>query len=302
MEFSKEFIEQHGLNENQVNAISGHVEKEYLPNLKKEWDGKANADAEGILDGAVRYAQEKTGVELEREKGEKAGDYFKRLTDTYTSSQLSLKEKELEDRKKEIEDKLKNFKGSDELKGQLETLKAENDKHLKALAELEPLKGLDEKYRQATDELTDLQKRVAYNGVKPNFPEEVNKYEAKAKWDEFVKATEEKNTIEIDKDNEAWAVDKENHHKRVKLSELVGQDENIKTLLQGRQQGGTGAKPANLKEVEGVPFKVPENATSSEKTKLVKDHLIKVGVEVSSDEYTKKFTELYAKVSQKKSA
>src|SRR5690606_29048736 len=120
-----------------------------------------------------KYAKEKFGVEAEREQGEKWGDYLIRISD----SALTSKTQKLLEREKELEDKLKNFKGSDELKQKYEDALKKNDDLLKQVAELEPLKGFDEKYKQATEKLTLMQKEVAYNSIKPSFPDTVNKYE-----------------------------------------------------------------------------------------------------------------------------
>src|SRR5690606_1736287 len=147
MEFTKEFIESNGLSEEQVTAVTGFVQTEIVPTIKKEYDGKANENAEGILSGASKYAKEKFGVEAEREQGEKWGDYLIRISD----SALTSKTQKLLEREKELEDKLKNFKGSDELKQKYEDALKKNDDLLKQVAELEPLKGFDEKYKQATE-------------------------------------------------------------------------------------------------------------------------------------------------------
>ena len=296
MEFSEDFVKENELNEQQVEALKG-LHESTVAELKKEWDGKANENAEGILSGAAKYAAEKAGVKMEREKGEKYGDYLQRITDTTLESSKT----ELEKKKHEIEEKLKNFKGGDEYKEQLETLRSEKDALMQQVAELEPLKGIDEKYKEATEKLTGLKLNVAFNEVKPNFSQEVNPYEAKAKWDEFKKDVLERYDIEI-VDNEAMAIDKENKYKTVKLSELVKQNESITELLKGRQQGGTGGKPVDLKDVEGVPFKVPANASNEEKSKLTREHLIKKLGSATHKDFAKEFQELYTKINQAASA
>lgn len=295
MEFTKEFIEEHGLQDEQINAVKSYYEKEILPNVKKEFDGLANKNAEGILDGASRYAREKLGVDVERNQGEKYADYIQRVTDAHFSS----KQSEIEKRQEEIELKLKNFKGADSLKGALEEEKQKNDDLLKQIAELEPLKGLDVKYQEATEKLTNMQKEIAYNGVKPSFPDTANKFEVDAKWNAWKKSVEEKYNIQI-VDGKPIAVDKENIHKQVELSELLAQNEEITQLLQGREQKGTGGKPASMVDVDGVPFKVPQDADSIEISKLVREHLIKELGDPYHPEYAKKFQELLVKVKSAK--
>ena len=86
MEFSAEFITENGLTAEQVTAVTGQFTNEFIPNLKKEYDGVANTNAEGILSGASKYAKEKLGFELDRDQGEKYGDYLKRALDSKFSS------------------------------------------------------------------------------------------------------------------------------------------------------------------------------------------------------------------------
>jgi len=299
MEFTQEFIEANGLNEDQVKAVTGYVETDIVPTLKKTYDeeykGRANENAEGILSGASKYAKEKLGVEIEREQGEKWADYLQRVSETHFSS----KEKNLANKEKEYQDKLANFKGGDDYKAELEKLKVEKDGLLRQVAELEPLKGIDLKYSETIDKLTNMQKEVAYGSVKPLFPDTANKYEVDARWAEFKTAVEAQYNIELI-DGKPFAIDKENIHKKVELATLVAGDENISQLTQGRSQKGTGAKPTDLMSVEGLPFKVPKGADSTEITNLVKEHVLKEVSSVTDPAYAKKFQEYYLKA--KKSA
>lgn len=289
MELTPELIEKYGFDEASVETISKFVSTEVIPNVKKEYDGVANKNAEGILSGASNYAKEKFGVNIERSQGEKYGDYLQRISEVaFDSAQTELQKKQ-----SEIDEKLKNFKGSDEYKSQLDTLKNEKDGLLKQIADLEPLKGLDEKYKQATDQLTGMKKEIAYNSVKPNFPDSVNKYEADAKWNDWKSMVEGKYTIEL-VDGKPIAIDKENHHKTQPLEDLLKQDENITSLLVGRQQKGTGGKPAEF--IDGLEVKVPKSATSEEQSQAVKDYLVDKLGSISHPEYAKKFLELLTKV------
>ena len=292
MEFSQEFITENGLSPEQVTAVTGQFTNEFIPNLKKEYDGVANTNAEGILTGASTYAKEKLGFELDRDKGEKVGDYLKRALDSKfnsTQSALDLKQSE-------FDEKLANFKGGDEYKLQLDGMKTEKDLLLQRIAKLEPLEGLDEKYNGATQELIKLKTEVAYGSVKPVFPSEVNKFEAKAQWDAFKSGIEAKYTIEL-VDGKPIAADKENIHKTFDLQELVNQDKNISDLLKGRNQSGNGARQLDYKELEGIPFKVPENATSEQLSLIVREHVLK-DFALGTKEYSNKFSELYIKVKQ----
>lgn len=296
MELSQEFIESQNLTTEQAEAITKHYGNEVIPGIKKEYDGLANKNAEAILDGATKAILNKFEITEERQQGEKIADFLTRIVDKPFEKAKS----DLETKSKELEEKLKNFKGGDEYKSQIEKLANEKDALLKKVADLEPLMGLDEKYKQATEQLSGLKLSVAFNDIKPSFPNTVNKYEADAKWNAFKSEVLAKNDIELDENNVAFAVDKENPHKKVKLSDLLEQDKNITDLLTGRQQQGTGANPATLKDVEGVPFKVPEGATTEQISAIVREHLVKKLGNTLHKDYSSSFADLMSKI--KKSA
>ena len=291
MELSKEFIEANGFEQNQVEAITNYITSDLVPTIKKDYDTKANDNAEGILTGAAKYAKKTFGVDIEREQGEKFGDYLQRISESgFNSKTEALKIKEAE-----LEEKLKNFKGSDELKEKYEAQLAKNDALLKQVAELEPLKGLDEKYGATVKELSGLKLEVAFNKAKPVFAKEINAYEAKAKWAEFQSEILEKYNIEL-VDGEPIAIDKENEHKRKKLSELVSENASITELTKARSQKGTGAQPADLVDVEGVPFKVPQGATSEEQSALAREYLIKKLGDAMHKDFSKEMVDLLIKI------
>jgi len=119
--------------------------------------------------------------------------------------------------------------------------------------------------------------------------------EESAKWDEFKNDVLSKYTIEL-VDNEPIAIDKDNEHKRKPLKELLEGNSNIGDLLKTRQQSGTGAKSADLMDVEGVPFKVPQGATSEEQSKMVREYLVeKLGSPLHKD-FSKEMVDLLTKV------
>lgn len=290
-ELTKEFIETIGLNEEQVKSINGFVQGEIIPNIKKEYDGLANQNAEGILSGASNYAKSIFSVDIERQQGEKYGDYLARIAD----SGLSKKQEALKIKEAELEEKLKNFSGGEELKLALEQEKIKNDNLLKQNAELEKLKGFDQKYEQASKELSGLKLEVSFSNVKPSFPQTVNKYESEAKWNEFKNGVLEKNTIELI-DNVPYAIDKENIHKKTKLSDLVELDINIKELLKGRQQSGNGATSVDVRKIADVPFDVPNNATSEEISTLAREYLVKKLGSNTHPNFGKEFIDLLTKI------
>lgn len=291
MELPAEIITEHKLEQSQIDAIKNYVVNEYVPTIKKEYDGLANTNAEKILDGAAKKAKEMFGLNIDREQGEKYGDYVSRLTEkVFEKTKLELNEKE-----KEIQEKLANFKGGDEFKAQLEVLKAEKDSLLKKVAELEPLQGIDVKYKEANEQLSKLKLNVAFNSVRPSFPDTANKYEVNAKWDAFKNEVLAKYNIEII-DNEPIAVDKENHHKQVKLAELLNNDKNITELLQGRQQKGNGASSVSKINVDGVPFAIPTEASKEEINLLVREHLIKKYGDALHANYAHEFSQMLSTI------
>lgn len=286
MEFTPEFIEQHKLSEEQVKGITPFIQEQFATK-QKEWDGKANQNAEGIIDGAIKSIQKQFGLELEREQGEKAADYLTR----FSSQVVGSKKAELDKLKADYEEKIKGVKGQETLAKEYESMKAEKEEILKKYADYDELKEKAKGFEEANQTLSTLKLEVAFNGIKPNFPETVNPYEAKAKWDEFKADVLSKYTIEL-VDGVPMAVDKENHYKTAKLSDLLSKAEDIQGLLAGRQQQGTGAKPADLQKIQGVPFDVPKGATAKERSELIAKHLATQGIEKASPKYAEEFAKL----------
>lgn len=261
---------------------------------KKEWDGVANTNAENILSGAAKYAQTKLGVTEERQSGEKWGDYMNRIADKSIESKAS----EVERLKAEYAQKLKDFKGDDATKAELDKAKADLDEAKKTLANFDEIKGKADKYDEAAESLKGLKLDVAFTNVKPSFPDTVNAYEAKAKWDEFKKAVLEKHTIEL-VDGVAMAIDKENQYKSTKLSDLVAADKELTELTKGRQQTGTGAKTQGKDiKVDGLDFDVPENAKTDtkERAKVIREQLAKENISATHQDYAAKFAEYNKKI------
>lgn len=294
MELSKELIEQHKLSDEQVKGITAFA-TDHIAAQKKAWDSKANENAENILSGAIQYAQEKTGFKLERSQGEKAGDYLKRFSDGY----LSYQKKELDVLKADYETKLKEFKGGDALKSELDAARLKLDDALKKYADYDEVKTKAEKADEYGKQLFGLKQEVAFNSVRPAFPDTVNTYEAAAKWGDFKKSVLDKYNIEI-VDGEAIVIDKENVHRQLKLKDLLTKDQPIQDLLKGRRQDGTGAQPTDLTTIEGVPFQVPKDADSIVRSKLIREYLQKQGLDPISDLYSKKFEELNKKILEDK--
>lgn len=292
MEFlTEEVIKEKGFTEDQVSFITQSA-GDHIAELKKGWDDKANTNAEGILTGAVNYAVSKTGVKLERDQGEKWGDYLARLTD----SSLTNGKTALDEKQKELDEKLKNFKGGEEYKLQIDNLTAEKDELLKKYANFDEINSTAEKYTPLEEKYNNMKIEVAFGSIKPSFPAEANEYEVSAKWQEFKNSILKDYNIEF-VDNKAIAVSKENIHNQKDLKTLLEGNENIKELLKGRQQGGLGVKTdGEVISVEGVPFPIKKGADSKERAKAIRDYLTKEGLNPATPEYSTKFAELNTKL------
>jgi len=295
MEFTQDELTELGLTEENAPKVSAYL-ADKIAVTKKEYDGLANENAEGILNGVLKSAKDKLGVSIDREQGEKYADYLLRVSDSYfgsTKSQLASKQKE-------IDDKLKNFKGDNESKLKLQQLEDEKDSLLQKVADYDSVKEKAEKFEPLQSEYSKMKLEVAFNGVKPIFPKEANIYEVNAKWGEFKSGILNDYEIEL-VEGTAMAISKENKHKQVKLADLVGKDETLSKLVLGRQQSGVNAREINSVEIDGVPFKVPENADSAVRTQVIKDYLLNVKkLNPTSSEYSKQFSDLNKKIVSQK--
>ncbi|MCC3214955.1 hypothetical protein LIV57_06695 [Chryseobacterium sp. X308] len=288
---SEEVIKETGLTPEQVSALTPKL-TDYFSDQKKEWDKKANDNAEGILSGAANYLQEKTGVKVERQQGEKFGDYVARISSTALESKAS----EIENLKSEYQQKIKEFKGDDATKAELEIAKQKLDAAQKQLANYEELTEKASKYESASKELSEFKVMAAFGNVKPAFSKEANQYEVKAKWDDFQKRVQDKYSIEI-VDGEYIAVDKENHYKNVKLSDLVNSDSELKSITGERVVPGVGSKSF---KIEGLNEDVPEEAKkdTAKRAAFIEAQLAKEGLTVTSPEYARRFGELNKKIKE----
>lgn len=299
MELNQELIEKHGLSEDAVKDIVSFG-AEFVANeknaLSEALKGEATKNAERILDGAASKIAELTGVK--RGEGQKIADY---ITDA-SNKFLQSKQSKLDELKAEYEQKVKSAGGAD-----LDKIKAEyqadKDELLKKYADYDELKEKATKADTYSQKLTEMQKQVAYGKVKPNFPESVNIYEAKAKWADFIKGVEEKYNIELDENNDPLYIAKDNKFKTGKLSDLVENDPIIKELAQGRQQVGLGTKPKEENTIDGVPFTIQKGADKAAIQKKVRDYLTtEEKLDFTSKEYSKRFNELYTKIKQETAA
>ncbi len=295
MEFNEDFIKENNLTEEQISGISNIVD-EHISSLEKEWGGKANENAEGILNGVAVSVESLTGIK--RERGQKYADYLKTATDVFFDNQKKV----LEQKQNELENKLKNADTDGLLKKELETTKSKLTELKKKEAifsdwEENDYKG---KYETVQKELSGLKLELAYNSVKPKLQETVNEFEFKYKWDDFKARTNSKYNIEII-DNEPIAIDKENEFTKIKLSELAEKDEILGALSKPKQNRGIGAKAGSVR-YEGVPFDISPEASSSEINSKIREYLVKKGIKITNRNYAEEFSNIHKAILQQKTA
>lgn len=302
MELTKEVIEAQGLSTDQVTAINTEFKTGYdsgMTTLKTEYEGAANKNAEGILSGAAKKVTAITGVE--RNQGEQYGDFIDRSWVDFSGKE----QKELSDTKASYESKIKDFKGDETVLKELGEFKEANKVLKGKEAEWDKVinSGVQKNYEDLLVKNTSLNQSVAFGSVKPSFDKDANVFEVDAKWKGFISATMEKNDI-VMHEGVAYAVNKENDLIKTKLEDLVKENEEITSLVNGRQQDPLKTKQANLKDVDGISFKVPKDATTAELGALVQEQLSKDGVANTDANYGTQFQAMYnkAKAGQKTAA
>ena len=284
MELDQQIIEQTGLTEDQVKAVTGYY-SEQIPNLKKEWDGKANENAERIVEGAISSTIKEFGLEIKRGEGEKNKDFLARVNKTVIE-----KEKEsVNSLKSEYEIKLKEFKGGDALKSELDDVKKRLDQAQQKSAQFDEWSENDYKgkFEETTNKLTEMSKRVSFAKVKPKFPDTVNPYELNAKWKEFETEIDTKYILSLDSNDEPICIDRENSHSKKKLADLVKENETVQSLMHEYQPNGLGAK---VIKIEGLPFSVKEGENV---TTAIDTYLTSKGLRTTSQEYGIEYQKLW---------
>jgi hypothetical protein len=304
MPLTPEIIESQKLTPEQVTALNEVIGND-IAEVKKTYDGKANADAEAILEGAAKAVETKTGIA--REKGQKIAEYITLAGERYTDGKLSSERTKLEAKQKEYDDLIKSGASDASLKKKYEELQTAHDNLQKKEADYDRLIQGDYEnlYNNLKNEHLTLKQTNAFSSVKPAFPDTVNKYEADAKWGNFVSKVKTAYDIDFNEEGKPIGISKENKHKTVLLSSLVEKDEEIKALTQGKKDKGTGTDPKPTIKVKDVPFDVPENATSAERQKAITDYLLNEykkpnGEKITrtSPEWAKLFSELNTKLLQ----
>lgn len=298
LELTKEFIEENKLTDEQVKAITPHVNTWHdtqVVELKGEYDTKAHDNAQAILDGAATSITKIT--KIDRKEGEKVADFMARSWTDFSKAGQA----ELDTKKAEYEAKIKDFKGDDATKEQLQDTLNKLDAIQKKTADYDELSEIKGKFETLSTEHLSMKERVVFGNEKPKFPETVDEYRAKAKWDEFVDKVKKDYDVEL-VDGESMAISKENKHKIVKLKDLIASDESISKLMEGRKQTGPGGEEVEKIKIDGIPFDVPKDLTSKDRAELIRVELAKQGLDKMSTAYSTKFAEYNDKIRTQQTA
>lgn len=290
-----------GIDDNQVANIAESLGKTYgdhVAELKQGWDGKANENANKIIDGAAANVEKLTGIPLNN--GEKKADYLSRVGVEYVNKQLETEKSEVARLKSEYDQKLKGFDGNPEVQKQLADISEKYDTAQKRLAELEGVEEYKGKYEELQGKYQTLNLETAFSAIKPAMKEGLNAYEFNARWNELKDSVlKDWNIVMVD--GQPTGISKENQHKQKPLKELMTNEE-FEKFLGGRTVPGSGAKPADLVSVEGVPFKIGKDASTSEISKAIRDYLATQNISKQDARYAEQFASMMKKIQKRETA
>lgn len=294
IEFTPEFITEAALTPEQVTAISGYVTPK-IQEITTSLSGKANEDAQRIIDSAIDGTQKAFKVELPREKGEKHADYLVRLNAHIVDANVTEAKENVLKLEQEYQSKLKDFQGDEATKAELQAAKDKLEAAQRKLIDYDELSEKAASVESLTVKNQVLTKIATFGAVKPFFPETVDPRIVRVEWDEFTARIEAEWDVDLI-DKVPMAINKENPLKTEKLENLVKKDEELNKLLQGRQQSGTGA--TEVRQYDGVPFPVPVGASLTDLTTLIRQQVISEGIPQMDKRYPSRFKQLMDTVKQ----
>lgn len=289
MEISQEIIEKHGLSEEAVVAIQtiykseiGEIlprkELEYDLKYKEKYSTAANDNAENIIGGAGESLVNAFGLDIKRENGEKAKEFYLRINDSFKSKL----------------DDLKN-NGLGESSPEFLALQEKYDTELKKSAKVDELEGFKEKYDNLLIGNKKLTEDSAFNKSMPKFSKEINQFESEAKSKRVKEDILSK--FNIENEDGVWvAVDKENPHKKKNLKTLIEDYDDIKSIVGERKQKGLGISGEGNVKLDGIPFEIQKGAPMTEVYKKINAHLEAKGLKPYQDEFSVQFSELSEKI------
>jgi len=216
MKLTEQLVNELELGEEVVAKIEAYG-ADQIAEAKKEFEGTANENAQKIIEGAANATLQKFGLQIDRQQGEKLGDFLTRVS----GEAISGKQAEVDQLKSEYEEKLKNVKGADDIKALNDQLKNDLDSVKQKYADYDDVKSKAEKFEELSKSYNNLKLTTAWNSIKPNFPETVNAYEAQAKWSEFKNKIEKEYEIVLDENGEPLARSRENEYNVKNLKDLL---------------------------------------------------------------------------------
>lgn len=273
---------------------------EQKSNIEKEFDTKyreeANRNAENILSDVSKGMESLTGIK--KENGVKYVDHIKNSTDLYFKG----KQSSLDSLKEKYEKLISEGDKSGAVKQKLQEVEAK----LEGLQKKEALfseyekEDYKNKYIDLKTKYSTERNNNAFNSVKPIFPEKVNKFEATAKWNDCINSIRKEYDIDYDENNNPVAINKENKFKIVPLEKLIQENDDVQNLLKETTTQGAGGGSVKMVKFEGLPFELPEKATSEQKTLAIRKQLETEGIIDKIDsKYSKRFEELMNQINKK---
>jgi phage terminase Nu1 subunit (DNA packaging protein) len=273
-----------GLAEEQLQKVEEFFTT-YKTSVENEIKENGNKFAEGIIDGASKLAEEKTG--LKRNAGEKYADYLVRVSGEF----LSKKEQDLLKIKSEYEEKIKGLSTDD--------AKAELDKYKKQVAELEQEKGYKEKYEGLFSKYENQKLSLAFGSAIPTELQTNQNKVVKATLDAVKNEILKTHNIEQNEKGEFIAIDKDNQYKITPLNELIKSNELIKELEGfGKAETKTGFTKEEKESVkiDGIDIKITKDMDDNQISLAIRSHLLGKGLDLLSREYSDKFVAMQKKI------
>jgi hypothetical protein len=256
-----------------------------------ELETKITERTNTTFEGATKKIEKESGIA--RNHGEVASDYIARVNETAFSdlrtkaeTKLAAAEQALLDASKDGASKEELTKLREDIKG-FQTKAADYDKLVE-----DDVVG---KYATSKETIQSLQHELAFTNARPKFSDDVNTFEADAKWGQFVAKANEMGSLEkVDKD---WVIiDKNNPAKVTKISDLVAKDETISGLINGRTQEGIGNTSTENVTVNGVPFELPKDATPTQRAEAIRGYLKKEGLNTNMDSWGAEYSKWNNKI------
>jgi len=252
-----------------------------------EFLGLANKNADGIFNGAAEKLATLTGIQ--RDEKEQYSAYFERLSNEWLPTKAEQRildaEKKANDKVLELEEKIKNHKGDESLKIELQKAKDELAKIPDLLSEKE------NEWKVKYDELETSSKSEKLNrsmaDSMPKFDDNVNQFELAAKKKNAIDRISKAYELSFDENDKLIGT---KDYQKTLVSELLKNDEELKDLILIEQgQGGGGEGSAKKLKTLAIPETIGKGAAQE----LIKIHIIKnENIDFLDEKFAVRFKEL----------